>query len=66
MTANTVAQTNRVREAVGGKTQMIERSGSDAPLRFTGAVIRRVAEHASRAYAATERISLSAVLFPQC
>ena len=64
MTANTVAQTNRVREAVGGKTQMIERSGSDAPLRFTGAVIRRVAEHASRAYAATERIQLISSFIP--
>ena len=64
MTANTVAQTNHVREAVGGKTEMIERSGSDAPLRFTGAVIRRVGEQASRAYAATEKIQLISSFIP--
>ncbi len=64
MTANTVAQTNHVREAVGGKAQMIERSGSDAPLRFTGAVIRRVAEQSSRAYAATEKIQLISSFIP--
>ncbi|MDE0318109.1 MAG: FGGY family carbohydrate kinase [Candidatus Poribacteria bacterium] len=64
MTANTVAQTNHVREAVGGKAQMIERSGSDAPLRFTGAVIRRVAEQSSRAYTATEKIQLISSFIP--
>ncbi len=64
MTANTVAQTNHVREAVGGKTQMIERSGSDAPLRFTGAVLRRVAEQLSREYAATEKIQLISSFIP--
>jgi xylulokinase len=64
MTANTVVQTNHVREAVGGKTQMIERSGSDAPLRFTGAVIRRVAEQSSRDYAATEKIQLISSFIP--
>ena len=64
MTANTVAQTNHVREAVGGKTEMIERSGSDAPLRFTGAVIRRVAEQSPRAYAATEKIQLISSFIP--
>ena len=64
MTANTVAQTNHVREAVGGKTEMIERSGSDAPLRFTGAVIRRVAEHAARDYAATGKIQLISSFIP--
>jgi len=64
MTANTVVQTNHVREAVGGKTEMIERSGSDAPLRFTGAVLRRVAEQSSRAYAATEKIQLISSFIP--
>jgi xylulokinase len=64
MTANTVAQTNHVREAVGGKTEMIERSGSDAPLRFTGAVIRRVAEQSARDYAATEKIQLISSFIP--
>ena len=64
MTANTVTQTTHVREAVGGKTQMIERSGSDAPLRFTGAVIRRVGEQSSRAYAATQKIQLISSFIP--
>ena len=64
MTANTIAQTNHVREAVGGKTQMIELSGSDAPLRFTGAVIRRVGEQSSRAYTATEKIQLISSFIP--
>lgn len=64
MTANTVAQTEHVRKAVGGKTEMIERSGSDAPLRFTGAVIRRVGEQSSRSYAATEKIQLISSFIP--
>ncbi len=64
MTANTVDQTQHVREAVGGKSEMIERSGSDAPLRFTGAVIRRVGEHSSRTYAATDKIQLISSFIP--
>jgi len=64
MTANTVSQANHVREAVGGKTTMIELSGSDAPLRFTGAVIRRVAEQYPEEYAATERIQLISSFIP--
>lgn len=64
MTANTVLQTKHVRETIGGKTQMIQLSGSDAPLRFTGAVIRRVGEQSSRAYAATEKIQLISSFIP--
>ncbi len=64
MTANTVAQTNRVREAVGGKTEMINLSGSDAPLRFTGTVVRRVAEQHSEHYAATAKIQLISSFIP--
>lgn len=64
MTANTLAQTDHVRKAVGGKTEIIERSGSDAPLRFTGAVIRRVAEQSSGEYAATEKIQLISSFIP--
>lgn len=64
MTANTVEQTKHVREAVGGKSEMIDRSGSDAPLRFTGAVIRRVGEQSSRAYAATDKIQLISSFIP--
>ena len=64
MTANTSAQTAHVREAVGGKTEMIELSGSDAPLRFTGAVIRRVAEQSPKEYAATEKVQLISSFIP--
>ena len=64
MTANTFEQAKHVREAVGGKTEMIKRSGSDAPLRFTGAVIRRVGEQSSRAYAATDKIQLISSFIP--
>lgn len=64
MTANTVEQTNHVREVVGGKIQMIEHSGSDAPLRFTGAVIRRVAEQSPQDYATTEKIQLISSFIP--
>ena len=64
MTANTVAQTNRVREAVGGKTEMINLSGSDAPLRFTGTVVRRVAEQHPEHYTATAKIQLISSFIP--
>ncbi len=64
MTANTLTQTDHVREAVGGKTEMIELSGSDAPLRFTGAVIRRVAEQSPDEYTATEKIQLISSFIP--
>lgn len=64
MTANTVAQTHHVRQTVGGSTQMIERSGSDAPLRFTGAVMRRVAEQFPEAYEETQVIQLISSFIP--
>ena len=53
-----------MRAAVGGKAEMIERSGSDAPLRFTGAVIRRVGENSPRAYSATDKIQLISSFIP--
>ena len=64
MTANTVSQANHVREVVGGKSVMIQLSGSDAPLRFTGAVIRRVAEQFPEEYASTEKIQLISSFIP--
>lgn len=64
MTANTLKQAAHVRDAVGGKTEMIELSGSDAPLRFTGAVIRRVAEQSPDEYAGTEKIQLISSFIP--
>ena len=64
MTSNTVNQADCVRESVGGKDKMIRLSGSNAPLRFTGAVIRRVAEQFPDVYRATENIQLISSLIP--
>ena len=64
MTSNTVGQTEYVRTAVGGKENMIRLSGSDAPLRFTGTVIRRVAEQFPATYMVTENIQLISSLIP--
>ncbi len=64
MTANTVAQTDAVRNGVGGKAEMINLSGSDAPLRFTGTVVRRVAEQYPQHYAATAKIQLISSFIP--
>ena len=64
MTANTVAQTNAVRKGVGGKAAMINLSGSDAPLRFTGTVMRRVGEQFPEHYAATAKIQLISSFIP--
>ena len=64
MTANTVAQTAAVRNGVGGKAEMINLSGSDAPLRFTGTVMRRVGEQFPEHYAATAKIQLISSFIP--
>ncbi|MCY3740611.1 MAG: FGGY family carbohydrate kinase [Candidatus Poribacteria bacterium] len=64
MTANTFAQTNHVRETVGGKAEMINLSGSDAPLRFTGTVVRRVGEQFPEHYAATAKVQLISSFIP--
>ena len=58
MTSNTVNQADCVRKGVGGRNKMIRLSGSDAPLRFTGAVVRRIAEQFPEVYRATENIQL--------
>ncbi len=64
MTANTTAQTEAVRDGVGGKSEMIDLSGSDAPLRFTGAVARRVGEQFPECYAATAKVQLISSFIP--
>ena len=64
MTANTVAQTDAVRNGVGGKAEMINLSGSDAPLRFTGTVMRRVGEQFPEHYTATAKIQLISSFIP--
>ena len=64
MTANTVSQTEAVRNGVGGKAEMINLSGSDAPLRFTGTVMRRVGEQFPEHYAATAKVQLISSFIP--
>lgn len=64
MTANTSVQTEAVRNGVGGKAEMINLSGSDAPLRFTGAVVRRVGEQFPECYAATAKVQLISSFIP--
>ena len=64
MTSNTLEQANFMRDYVGGKEAMIRLSGSDVPLRFTGAVMRRIAEQFPEAYEQTETIQLISSLIP--
>ena len=64
MTANTTTQTEAVRDGVGGKSEMIDLSGSDAPLRFTGGVVRRVGEQFPECYAATSKVQLISSFIP--
>ena len=63
-TSNTASQANDIRAGVGGKDRIIRLSGSDSPLRFTGAVIRRVAEQFPDLYAATDTIQLVSSFIP--
>jgi len=44
MTSNTVKEADFIRTFIGGQEKMIQISGSDSPARFTGAVIRKIAE----------------------
>ncbi len=64
MTSNTGDETRFVRSRVGGKRKMIQLSGSDAPLRFTGTVIRRIGKQFPEAYRATEKVQLISSLIP--
>jgi len=64
MTSNTIKQANFVRDYVGGKEQVIKLSGSNVPLRFTGAVMRRVAQQFPEVYQQTDNIQLISSLVP--
>lgn len=57
-TANTASESTWLREKAGGSRAVIQRTGSDSPLRFTGAVIRRMITRNPKAYEATGRILL--------
>jgi len=64
MTSNTAKQADFIRNFVGGKERMIELSGSNAPLRFTGMVIRQIAERFPEIYKETGNIQLLSSLVP--
>ncbi len=52
-TANTAAEAAHIRAATGGKAAIIERTGSDIPLRFAATVHRKLAVRYPAAYATT-------------
>jgi xylulokinase len=58
MSSNTSREAAELREAAGGPEAMTSLSGSDSPLRFSGAVLRHRAAAEPEAYAATARIHL--------
>jgi xylulokinase len=64
MTSDTVKQADFIRTFVGGQERMIQLSGSNSPTRFTGAVIRKIAEQFPEAYQETEHIHLLSSLIP--
>jgi len=64
MTSDTIKQADFIRTFVGGQERMIQLSGSNSPTRFTGAVIRKIAEQFPDAYQETEHIHLLSSLIP--
>ena len=63
-TANTTAEAEHIRARVGGKAAIVERTGSDIPLRFSAAAHRKVALRYPAAYAATRHILQISSLIP--
>lgn len=63
-TANTVAEAEHIRARTGGKAAIIERTGSDMPLRFSVAAHRKIALRYPEAYAATRHILQISSLVP--
>ena len=64
MTADTLKEGDSIRNFIGGRERMIQLSGSNSPARFTGAVIRKIAEQFPAAYQETEHIHLLSSLIP--
>ncbi|MBN2371499.1 MAG: xylulose kinase [Vicinamibacteria bacterium] len=63
-TSNTSDQAAALRQGAGGKKAMIEISGSDSPLRFTGAVMRRVGQQFPATYRDTWKVQLISSFIP--
>ena len=64
MTSDTTKQADSIRNFIGGQERMIQLSGSNSPARFTGAIIRKIAEQFPEAYQDTEYIHLLSSLIP--
>ena len=64
MTSDTSEQAEFIRDHVGGKRRMIELSGADAPLRFTGVVIRKIGQKLPDIYKNTEKVQLISSFIP--
>ena len=64
MNANTAKQRIFVKNYLGDNEKLIQLSGSDAPLRFSGLIIRRIAEEFPKAYEQTDNIQLLSSLIP--
>ncbi|SIP87359.1 xylulokinase [Alkalispirochaeta americana] len=62
-TSNSQPQAEEIRDALGGVLPVVERSGSNSPARFTGAVIRRTAQTVPSIWEKTARISLLSSFF---
>jgi xylulokinase len=58
MTSNTTEQAEFIRNHVGGKERAIALSGSDVPLRFTGVIMRKMAQQHPEVYRQTDNIQL--------
>ena len=58
MSSNTEIEAEELRAALGGREGVTARSGSDSPLRFSGAVLRRVAKRFPDIYMRTYRFHL--------
>lgn len=63
-TSNTAKEADALRKAAGGRDAMIGLSGSDSPLRFTGAVMRRVGSQFPASWEATETVQLISSFIP--
>lgn len=61
--ANTGTEAEEIRHALGGVEATVRLSGSDSPLRFTGAVVRRIGKRYPEIYAETARVSLLSNFF---
>jgi xylulokinase len=64
MSANTAVEAEELRAALGGPAGVTARSGSDSPLRFSGAVLRHTAKRFPEIYARAHRFHLISSFLP--